>query len=480
MPDTALVLVVDDNFALQQIAVRALSRAGYRTCTADDGQAALRLARSEEPDLILLDVMLPDISGFDVCRQLKADPALTGCLVLMLSCTQTASPNQIDGLDAGADGFIARPIPNDELLARVRSLLRIKQVESRLRDSEKRLQEVLEHSLDASYKRNLHTDAYDYLSPVFARLSGYTPDEMKTLPSEASGDLIHPDDRAEVDRVVAESLFSAAGTAHQVEYRFKHKDDRYRWFHDRFTVVRDAEGRPLARIGSVSDITDRKQLEESLHTHQIELELQNEDLRRMQAELAASRERYCDLYELAPVGYLSVNEQGLILEANRNATTLLGMAQGGKPLPLPFSRFILKEDQEIYYWNRKRLLETGQPQACELRMVKQAGTAFWAQLDASAAPAVNGKSLHRIVLHDITARKQAEETLRDAHWRLESIIEGTHAGTWEWNVQTGETVFNPMWAQIVGYTPEELAPISLKTWPWSRPTPPREPWPLFL
>ena len=60
MPDTSLVLVVDDNPVVQQITVRALSRAGYRTCTADDGQAALRLARSEKPDLILLDVMLPE------------------------------------------------------------------------------------------------------------------------------------------------------------------------------------------------------------------------------------------------------------------------------------------------------------------------------------------------------------------------------------------------------------------------------------
>ena len=60
--------------------------------------------------------------------------------------------------------------------------------------------------------------------------------------------------------------------------------------------------------------------------------------------------------------------------------------------------------------------------------------------------------------------KQAKDALRDAHWRLASIIEGTHAGTWEWNVQTGETVFNEVWAQIIGYTLKELAPISIKTW----------------
>jgi PAS domain S-box-containing protein len=68
------------------------------------------------------------------------------------------------------------------------------------------------------------------------------------------------------------------------------------------------------------------------------------------------------------------------------------------------------------------------------------------------------------VLQDITKRKAIEDAYLDANWRMASIIEGTHAGTWEWNVQTGETVFNSIWAEMVGYTLEELAPISIHTW----------------
>jgi len=70
----------------------------------------------------------------------------------------------------------------------------------------------------------------------------------------------------------------------------------------------------------------------------------------------------------------------------------------------------------------------------------------------------------QISFWDITERKQAEELMHKARWRLESIIEGTQAGTWEWNVQTGETIFNDIWAQIIGYTLDELAPINIKTW----------------
>ena len=118
-----------------------------------------------------------------------------------------------------------------------------------------------------------------------------------------------------------------------------------------------------------------------LRVHQIELEMQNEELRRAQAELDAARARYFDLYDLAPVGYATVSEKGLILETNLTAATLLGVARDAL-VRQPFSRFILKEDQDLYSLHRKKLFEThsassgqaGEPQACELRMVKKDGT----------------------------------------------------------------------------------------------------------
>jgi PAS domain S-box-containing protein len=112
--------------------------------------------------------------------------------------------------------------------------------------------------------------------------------------------------------------------------------------------------------------------------HQIELEMQNEELRRAQAELDVTQARYFDLYDLAPVGYCTLNEKGVIQEANLTAALLLGVARKalvGKPI----FRFIVKADQDIYYLHRKQLFETGQPQACELRMKKTDGTSFWAQ-----------------------------------------------------------------------------------------------------
>ena len=155
-----------------------------------------------------------------------------------------------------------------------------------------------------------------------------------------------------------------------------------------------------------------------LRVHQIELEMQNEELRRSEEDLDASRARYFDLYDLAPVGYVTVTGAGLILEANLTATTLLGLARPAL-VPRPFSRFVLKEDQDIYYKRRQQLTETGELQTCDLRMVKADGTEFFAHLKITAAPGKNGEPEYRVVLTDIAARKQAESEILRINRQLE-------------------------------------------------------------
>ena len=136
--------------------------------------------------------------------------------------------------------------------------------ENALRKSEDRFREVTENSLDAAYKRNLQTNTYDYLSPVFYRIGGYSQDEINSLPNKDVMEIMHPDDLAEINRVITQALSDSTGNAFQVEYRFKHKGDgKYRWFYDKFTVMRDESGKPVAMIGSVSDITERKRIQEA-------------------------------------------------------------------------------------------------------------------------------------------------------------------------------------------------------------------------
>ena len=147
-----------------------------------------------------------------------------------------------------------------------------------------------------------------------------------------------------------------------------------------------------------------------LRVHQIELNMQNEELRLKQAELDAAGARYFDFYDLAPVGYVTVSEMKLILEANLTTASMLGVMRSDL-LKHPFSRYILKEDQDIYYLHREQLIKTGEPQECELRMVKNDGTAFWTHLATIAVYGPEGDPVYRTVISDITESKNISEQL---------------------------------------------------------------------
>jgi PAS domain S-box-containing protein len=157
-------------------------------------------------------------------------------------------------------------------------------------------------------------------------------------------------------------------------------------------------------------LEEMRQTLQELQIYQIELEMQNEELRRSQVALDAERARYFDFYNLAPVGYISVSEGGLIVEANLTLATLLGIDRGAL-LKQRITRFILNEDVSAYYLLHKKLIENAGPQRCELRMQKSDGTQFWAHLAATAEQADDGVVL-RVVLSDITERKQVEAEVR--------------------------------------------------------------------
>ncbi len=159
-----------------------------------------------------------------------------------------------------------------------------------------------------------------------------------------------------------------------------------------------------------SEEADVRKLLHEMQVHQIELELQNEELRAAQQELEATRDRYADLYDFAPVGYCTLDEKGIILEANLTAATLLGVERG-KLIKQPITRFILKADQNMYYHHRQQLFDTGEPQSCELRMLKQDGTEFWGNLSGSISLDADESPVYRISINDITERKRIDQQI---------------------------------------------------------------------
>jgi PAS domain S-box-containing protein len=146
-----------------------------------------------------------------------------------------------------------------------------------------------------------------------------------------------------------------------------------------------------------------------LRVHQHELTTQNEELKQIQAALEISRTQYFDLYHLAPVGYFTLSQEGLILTTNLTGATILDREMemlAGRPL----SRYILQADQEIYYHHHRLLFETGLPQVFEIRIIKKSGNEFWARIEATLKTDADDPPVCRAVFSDITDRKQAEKT----------------------------------------------------------------------
>jgi diguanylate cyclase (GGDEF)-like protein/PAS domain S-box-containing protein len=198
------------------------------------------------------------------------------------------------------------------------------------------------------------------------------------------------------------------------------------------SLLQRAEARlePLD-TGETDDLTPEAsaRLIHDLRVQQIELELQNEDLRCAQEALEVSRARYFDLYDLAPVGYLTLSEAGLIQEVNLTAASLLE-APRGRLVGQPLSRLILTEDREIHDRCRHRLWSTGKPQSCELRLPRADGEPRWVHLAASLAPEENRRQ-SRVILSDISERRQFEErrlneeALRRANLHNRALLEAS-------------------------------------------------------
>ncbi len=168
---------------------------------------------------------------------------------------------------------------------------------------------------------------------------------------------------------------------------------------------------------------DIRSLIENLHVHQIELEMQNEELHQARLELLEARDNYSDLYDSAPFGYISLSEKGLILEANLTSAKMLGVVRTfliGKP----FSRFIASDTQDVFYFHRKKLFETQNKQTCELKLLKKDAPQFHAQLESILIKDPEGNITQtRMAISDISERKRMEETLRNAHSEMKQRAE---------------------------------------------------------
>ena len=139
MRDPARILIVDDTPANVDILARRLSAHGYEILTAGDGEEGLAVAKEHQPDLILLDIMMPKMDGIEVCQHVKADASLPFIPILLVTA-KTDSKDVVAGLEAGAEEYLTKPVEQNALVARVKSMLRIKELHDKSQEQAARLQ----------------------------------------------------------------------------------------------------------------------------------------------------------------------------------------------------------------------------------------------------------------------------------------------------------------------------------------------------
>ncbi len=196
---------------------------------------------------------------------------------------------------------------------------------------------------------------------------------------------------------------------------------------------------------------EAQQVIEKLQADQVELELQNEELRRAQLYLDTTRARYFDLYELAPVGYCTINSKGIIIQANPFISTLLGLSRR-ELSSQSISRFLFQDDVTIFYLLQKKLIETAETQSVQLRLLKADGIPTWVKLTITGEKRGAEEQLFHLTLVDIQEHKKAEENLRLAS----SVFTHTREGILVTDAQGNIIDVNAAFTRITQFSREEV------------------------
>jgi PAS domain S-box-containing protein len=229
--------------------------------------------------------------------------------------------------------------------------------------------------------------------------------------------------------------------------------------------------RATRRDVAAMSVKDVQQLVHELQVHQIELEMQNDELRRTQMELEAAHDRYVELYDFAPAGHLTLDRSGTIVEANLRAGTLLGINRKeliGQSLAL----FIASDDQGTFHWHCQDALKTGMRQTCEVDLRKEAGASCCVLLASLAVSGKPGRITHlRTSLLDISDRKRAELAWRESEARLQAMLDHSPSliflkdlkGRYLQVNQQFERTFHLTLQDIIGKTDHDIFPAEQAT-----------------
>jgi len=490
----AIIINVNERNGQRDERRSMLERAGYRVLDAACGADALRLLQDVRPDLVLLDIELSDISGFDLCRQIKNRPELTDTMVLHVSAAEVSGSERALGLEMGSDGYLVEPIEEQELLAGVRALLRLRARQrenegllARLRRSEEQFRGLFEQAAvgmcvlgpDGRFLR-----VNDRLGVIAGRTE-------RELMDRELRELAHPADREEHDVHVGQLLMGGL-TEVSLDQRLLRPDGRAIWTTVTLSIQWDAGGRIQSLIGVVEDIDARKRAELELRNHAVRQQLLSDAMDRLlrvddpaqvMPEIFASLRSTLELdtfldYDAPPEAdgielstWAGIPEQALApLRFLKFGQALCGTsAASRRPI-------VLDHVQSVSDPKALRIQATGSDAYVCFPLVvgdRLLGTlAFASRRRSSFEP--NELDLLEAVSHSVAMAKERRRLLQEARQRaaqlaeseerLRFATEGAGMGTWDVDLKTGRVVWDRQNARLLGYASDGCTASARQWW----------------
>jgi len=252
--EQGFLLVVDDNETNRELLCRRLKRRGFTTMAADGGEQAIEFVRKYSFDVVLLDIMMPDIDGLTVLQRLRESHTAAELPIIMVTA-KSQGENVVEALALGANDYVTKPLDFPVVLARIRNQVARKRAEETLRESEERFALAMQGANDGLWDWNLVTNEMCY-SSRWKSMLGYEDGTITHTPGEWF-DRIVPEDLERVKTAISSHL--AGYTDHfECEYRMVHRDASRRWVLSRGLAVFNRDGEATRIAGSLTDITARK------------------------------------------------------------------------------------------------------------------------------------------------------------------------------------------------------------------------------
>ncbi len=457
MQESVRILVVDDQGQFLRASSRLLRQAGYQVLEAATGRDGLRLAREQHPDLVLLDAILPDMDGLELCQRIKADADLAGTYVLLLTAFRAAADEQADSLEAGADDYLVRPVPTRLLLARVQALLRLKRAESALGERTRQLDERV-RELDCLYSifqlvdtpglslpdilqgvAELIPTAWQHPESICARI---VFDDQAFVAGDCQPGGSRPGDSGGTDWRLARDIVAHGQPVGTVEVcHLEHSLER-----DEGPFL--TEGRDLlhAIVKRLGRIVERIQAGQALRE---------------------SEQHYRGIIENSNDGIALVDAQAKITDWNAGMEQITGLARE-QVLGRPYwdVQFQLepqaRKTPALYELIRAAtfaLLETGQSpwlrDIMERDMQRADGTPCVVQISLSTIQTDKGPGLVGII-RDVTEHRRTENALQESEEIYRNLVENVSDIIYALDTQGRVTYVSPAVESVLGYSPAEV------------------------